>query len=140
MMMTKRTDEGSAAAELVIVTPIFLAWLAAFLTGGEVLLARQQVNEAARAAVEAASTAATAPAAVVDARATVASELDHSVPACGSPVVTTEVRDFVPGGFVTVLVSCTVSVPGIPLVSGGSTTTVSAEAAAPIELYRVVGP
>ncbi len=137
--MTRR-DGGSASAELVIVTPLFLAWLAAFLTGSEVLLARQQIGEAARTGVEAASSAPTPRAAVVDARATVDSELAHSVPSCGSPVVTVGVGDFVPGGFVTVLVSCTMNVPGVPLVTTSSATTVSARAVAPIEQYRVVGP
>jgi Flp pilus assembly protein TadG len=138
--MRRRHDEtGSAAAELVIVTPLFLAFLGAFVTGAQVLLARQAVADAARGAVEAAVSAPTAAGAAAAAGAVGHGDLGGAMAVCARGNVSTETYDFVPGGFVTVDASCSVALPGLVFVATPRDVVVSASAVAPIERYRVIG-
>jgi Flp pilus assembly protein TadG len=136
--MRARGDSGSVTAELVVVTPVFLAWLAAFLATGQVVLARQEVNGAVRGAVEAAVSQPSATLAAQAAAAVADSDLSGGIPRCAKPVVRTDTSHFVAGGSVSVTVSCSISIPGLPFASLPPTVTVSSTATAPIEPYRVV--
>jgi Flp pilus assembly protein TadG len=131
-------DGGSAAAELVLVTPLLLAILMLIVAAGRLVLARSQVDGAAAQAARAASLAADAadagPAADAAARAALA---DDTI-TCGQLTVTADTADFTPGGQVSVTISCTVSLSGLLLLRLPGSETFTATAAAPIDEFRVV--
>jgi Flp pilus assembly protein TadG len=132
-------DSGSAAVEIVLVTPLFLAWLAAFLAGAQVLLARQEVGDAARGALEAALASSTPGGAASAARLAASNALGSDLPRCATYQVTTATSDFVAGGFLSVRVQCSFTVPGVPLVLGPRTIFVAATASGEVEPFRVIG-
>jgi hypothetical protein len=97
------------------------------------------VVEAARAGAEAAAVEPDAQSARSGAAELAVAELFGQTRTCSGGAVGVDVSRFIPGGSVTVEVTCTVdlsdlSVPGVP-----GTTTVHASATAPVDPYRSVG-
>lgn len=136
----RETTRGSAAVELVVVTPLWLALLALFVVGGQLLLARQEVDDAARTAVEAATTAQSGAAAVSLARSEASRELTGDVLHCAHLNVSTDTANFRPGGTVNVTVSCSVKIPALLVPGLPTSVELSASQAAVIEPYRAVQP
>jgi Flp pilus assembly protein TadG len=114
---------------------VFILLTVAF---GRYQTTREEVVGAARAAAEAASITPSAEMASSAATAAAVPSLSGPNPTCLRVVVSTDTTDFVPGGEVTVTVSCTVNLSdlGAPGLPGKSTVTVSQ--VAPIDPYRVV--
>lgn len=131
-------QRGSLTVELVVLTPIIVLFVLTALAFGRFELAREQVIGAARAGAEAASvvpTAGAAQAAAVNAALPVVADEAH---ACTQLHVVAETENFVPGGSVSVTVSCQISyadllIPGVP-----GHTEVRAVVSAPIDPFRSV--
>jgi Flp pilus assembly protein TadG len=133
-----RSDAGSAAVELVVLTPVLFLLALMALAFGRVSEARQQVVEAARAGAEAAAVLPDAQIAQTGAAQLAVSDVVDQTHVCSGANVFVDVSHFAPGGSVTVDVACSVdlsdlSVPGVP-----GSTTVHASATAPIDPYRAV--
>ena len=133
-------DSGSAAAELVLVTPLLLIMLMLIVAAGRLVLARSQVDGAAAQAARAASLAAGAAAAGPAADAAAQAALAGDTITCGQLTVTADTADFAPGGEVSVTVSCTVSLSGLLLLRLPGSETLTATATAPIDEFRVIAP
>jgi len=138
--MIRRTDgeRGTMSLEMVIATPIFVAFLLLLVGIGRIVDAESQVDGAARDGARAASIArfrdgpdGASAAAEQAARASLG-----NVHWClhGGPTVTTDVQDWGSGGAVTVHVSCDVSLADVAWVGFGSVTKVGT-ATAPIDQY-----
>lgn len=133
-------DRGSAAAELVLVTPLLVIMMLLAVAAGRLVQARLQVDSAAQQAARAASLARDPAAAAADADATAAAALASENLTCGGLGVSTDTSDFRPGGQVSVQVSCTVSLAGLALLHIPGSRTLTARFTAPIDLYRGDGP
>lgn len=133
--MRARHDSGSAALELALLTPVLLVVLLFVVALGRVSSVRQTVDGAAGEAARAATLASSPQAAVGAARAQAEASLASGGVHCTATKVSVDVADFVPGGVVSVRVSCDVSlssaVPGLP-----GTTTLSATGASVVDRYR----
>ena len=133
-----RGEEGQAIAELVIVAPVLLLIIVLMIALGRVDSAQGDVESAARAAVQAAVVQSDPAAAQAQAAAAVTSTLAGAGLTCPSPQVTTDTQNFVPGGSVSVTVTCItsladVTVPGVP-----GSKTLSATSTAHIDPFRIV--
>ena len=131
-----RSEDGSAAAEMAIITTPLVLILLFIVTGGRYVTARAEVDAAARDGARAASIARTPDAAVAAARETAAGSLDSDGPACRSVDVTVDTATFVPGGTVTVEVRCTVSLSDVSLLRLPASRTITSRFVAPVDTYR----
>ncbi len=136
---TGRSEAGSAAAEIVILTPVLVLLALLFVIGGRLANALQEVGDAARTSVESTVIASTASSAQAQALAAADYELSHDGLHCAPYSLTADVADFVPGGVVSVQLRCGVGlvklgIPGLP-----GSVTLSSRGSAGIELYREVG-
>jgi Flp pilus assembly protein TadG len=130
-------DRGSAAAELVLVTPLLVALLSSFVLGGQLLLARQQLDDAARTAVEAAVDGRSPAAAVAEAKAAAHENLFVSK-ACTRAQLTVGTGRFRAGGDVSVAISCRVVLPPLPFLPLKRALVIASSSWAGIEPYRAV--
>jgi Flp pilus assembly protein TadG len=133
-------DGGSAAAELVLVTPLLIVVLMLIVAAGRLVDARLQVDSAARQAARAASIARDPAAAVAQADATARAALASEHITCSSLTVSPDTAAFRPGGQVTVQVTCTVSLAGLALLHIPGAQTLTARFTSPIDVYRGAGP
>ena len=136
--VSKRSEEGSMAAEAVILLPLVFLVMLFVVAFGRVEQARLQVANAARGAVEAAVLWPGANQATSAGEATGAYLLHSSNVTCENYSVDVYTGNYVAGGSVGVGVTCTaklsdIAFPGLP-----GSLTISQEASAPIELYRTV--
>jgi Flp pilus assembly protein TadG len=130
---------GSATAELVICTPVLVLISVLALALGRLVLDQSQVVDVARNAAEAASIWPTAGGAKGAAALTASYELVHDGLHCIAPDVSVDTTDLVPGGEVSVAITCvvqlsSVAVPGVP-----GFVTLHASAVAPVEQFREAG-
>jgi Flp pilus assembly protein TadG len=114
-----RVEKGSLSLELVVLCPVIVLFVILALSLGRFELAREQVVGAARAAAEAASVVPSAGQAEAAAQAAAAPVVGGQTHSCVQLSVTTDTSDFVPGGFVRVVVSCQIDyrdlvIPGVP--------------------------
>lgn len=137
-----RGDEGSVAAEVAIAIPVLVAML--LLVG--VLLARGvdarlRLDDAARQAARAASLTRDPAAATLAAQQATTAALTHAGVDCDAPSVAVDTTGFVPGGIVTVTVSCRLDLSyAAALLATGDQRTLTATASSPIDIYRAVTP
>lgn len=129
-------DRGQAAAELVLVTPFLLLLLLFAVAAGRLVQARLDVDSAAQQAARAASLARTPEAASAQAQQVAQDALTGQSVTCDPAAVTPDTADFVPGGEVTVHVTCTVHLSDLSLLHVPGAETVTATASAPIDVYR----
>jgi hypothetical protein len=120
-LRARRKDSGSAAAELVLITPLLIVILLFIVAAGRLVDARQQVDSAAMQAARAASLAS-----------------EHIT--CNPLAVSPDTTAFRPGGQVTVQVTCTVSLAGLALLHVPGSQTLTAQFTSPIDVYRGAGP
>ena len=118
--------------------PVLLLVIVLMISLGRIDSAQGDVESAARAGVQAAVVQDNPNDAQAQAVAAVASTLGTAGLTCPSPQVTTNTSNFIPGGSVSVTVTCVtsladVSVPGVP-----GTKTLSATSVAPIDPYRAI--
>jgi len=128
-------DGGSAAAELVLVTPLLVLLLLLAVMAGRLVNGQMEVESAAQQAARAASLARTPAAASAQAQAVAQAALAQSV-TCDPAVVIPGLGDFVPGGQVTVQVSCTVQLSGLSLLDVPGTQRLTFTATSPIDVYQ----
>jgi Flp pilus assembly protein TadG len=134
--MTGKAARGSAAVELVLVTPL-LAALLLFAAGlGRLASARGQVDGAARDAARAASLERSPAAAQAAGQHAARAALDAQDLACVRLAVTVDTSAFQPDGRVTATLSCTASLAGLALAGFPGQRTLTGTAVAPIEGWR----
>jgi len=133
-------DEGSAAAELVLITPLLIVILLLIVAAGRLVDARLQVDSAAMQAARAASLARDPAAAAAQADATARAALASEHITCDPAAVSPDTTAFRPGGQVTVQVTCTVSLAGLSLLHIGGAETLTSQFTSPIDVYRGTGP
>lgn len=131
-------DRGSAAAELVLVTPLLIVILLLIVTAGRLVDARLQVDSAAMQAARAASLARVPAAATAQADATARAALASEHITCSPFAVSADTSAFRPGGQVTVTVSCTVSLSGLALLRLPGSQTLTTTFSSPVDVFRGV--
>jgi Flp pilus assembly protein TadG len=133
-----RHETGSATVEAVVLVPVLMLFVLLAIAFGRYQSAREEVIGAARAGAEAAAIMPSAQSAKTAANEAALPALSGMTSPCHRVVVATDTSDFMPGGEVTVTVSCTVELSdiGAPGLPGQSTVTISQ--AAPIDPYRAV--
>lgn len=137
-----RGESGSVAAEVAIAVPV----LVAVLVFAGVLVyrgvdARLRLDDVAHEAARAASLTRTPAAAAMAARQTATTSLAAAGVDCSDPAVTVDTSDFVPGGVVTVTVSCRLDLSdAAALLAVGDSRTLSTTSSSPLDLYRSVTP
>jgi Flp pilus assembly protein TadG len=135
-----RGEQGSLTVELILLTPLIFALLA-FLVGlGRTADARGRLVGAVRDAARAASLATTPTAAQQVANDTALANLAGAGLACQDPHVTTDTTAFTPGGTVRVTVRCVLDLSALVVSGLPGRTTLTADAAAPLDTYRVLTP
>jgi Flp pilus assembly protein TadG len=133
-------DRGSAAAELVLITPLLMLLLLLIVAAGRLAGARLQVDSAAMQAARAASLARDPATAAADATATAQAALASEHITCSPLGVSPDTADFTPGGQVSVQVSCTVSLSGLSLLHLPGAETLTSQFTSPVDTWRGVGP
>jgi len=131
-------QSGSLTVELVILTPVVILFVLLALALGRFELAHEQVVSAAQAAAEAASVVPSADDVQSAALAVAQPVVANQVHSCTRLNVATDTGDFVPGGYVRVVVSCQIDfadllMPGMP-----GHAAVQAVVTAPIDPFRSV--
>jgi Flp pilus assembly protein TadG len=129
-------ERGSAAAELVLVTPFLFLLLLFAVAAGRLVQARLDVDSAAQQAARAASLARTPAAASAQAMSVAQAALAGQSVSCSPAVITPDTADFVPGGEVTVQVTCTVHLSDLILLHVPGTETITSTFTSPIDTYR----
>ena len=131
-----RREDGGAAIELVLVTPLLLLFTLVAVSFGRLADARLQVNDAASQAARAASIARDPGTAVAAAqRSAMASLAGHRL-TCQPVAVTVDTSAFHPGGAVTARISCTVALSDLAPLPLPGQETVQAAATSPIDVFR----
>jgi Flp pilus assembly protein TadG len=129
-------ERGSAAAELVLVTPFLFLLLLFAVAAGRLVQARLDVDSAAQQAARAASLARTPAAASAQATQVAQAALAGQSVSCDPAVITPDTGDFTPGGEVTVQVTCTVRLSDLSLLHIPGSETITSTFTAPIDTYR----
>jgi Flp pilus assembly protein TadG len=139
-LRARNPDGGSAAAELVLITPLLIVIMLLIVAAGRLVDARLQVDSAAMQAARAASLARDPGAAAAQAEATAQAALASEHVTCDPLAVSPDTSAFRPGGQVTVQVTCTVSLAGLALLHVPGSQTLTAQFTSPIDVYRGAGP
>jgi Flp pilus assembly protein TadG len=139
-LRARSRDNGSAAAELVLITPLLIVIMLLIVAAGRLVDARLQVDSAARQAARAASLARDPATAAAQAAATAQAALASEHITCDPLAVSPDTTAFRPGGQVTVQVTCTVSLAGLALLHVAGSQTLTARFTSPIDVYRGAGP
>lgn len=135
-----RSEAGSAAVELAVLTPVVVLLLLFLVAVGRLGQANQELGSAAADAARAASIA-TSPLGATDAATSAAAaDLAAAGLECAALQTTVGTGDFQPGGVVRVELRCSASLRGLSLLGVPGRTTISASAVAPVDKYRSTGP
>ncbi len=129
-----RRERGSMAVEVVILTPVLVAFILLVVAFGRYVTARGDVEAVARDAVRAASLERTAGQARAAANAAVAAGLGRG--GCSPAALT---GAFVAGGTITVEIECAVPLADLGLVGVPGSVTVTGSSSAPLDVYRRAG-
>jgi hypothetical protein len=123
-----------------VLTPLLVAIIGGFFFAGRLVLTRQDVDDAARTALQAAVTAPDAHTAQWLAGVTSFTVLapDHGV--CSHASVTTDTSAFFAGGNVFVSVTCVAQFSSIAFAGVPGSVTLRATRGAVLEPYREIGP
>jgi len=137
-MRLGRDDTGSFTVEAVLLVPVIFLFAVAAVSFGRIVVARQEVVGAARAAAQVAAIAPDAARARAGGREYALESLASGRVSCRDVRVRVDTADFLPGGRVVVTVSCqvialVVGIPGLP-----RSISVDEVGAAPIDPYRSV--
>jgi Flp pilus assembly protein TadG len=131
-----RGEEGGAAIELALVTPLLLLFVLMVVGFGRLADARLEVNDAASQAARAASIARDPGTAAAAARRTAMASLAGHRLTCQPVAITVDTSAFRPGGQVTARITCTVSLADLAPLPLPGEQTVQASATSPIDVYR----
>lgn len=133
-----RGEEGSATAELVILTPLLILLLLFVVALGRLAGARIEVDGAAAQAARAASIAGNPTQANAAAQQSASSALSSQHITCTHLSVSVDTTDFTPGGSVAVTVSCAVDLSTLTGLHLPMTETLSNRFVEPIDAYRSI--
>ena len=125
--------------EMVLVTPIFIAFLLFLAGAGRMVDAKSQVDGAARDAVRAASIARSAASAQDLAAETAAAGLRGNDWCSGGPSVRTDVSAWGPGGQVGVTITCDVDLGDLSFIGLPGSKRLQGHAIAPIDTFSFRG-
>jgi Flp pilus assembly protein TadG len=133
-------DGGTMSLELVLLTPLLVAFMMLMVGLGLVVEAQSQVDGAARDAARAASIGRTTADADTAAREAATATLNGRKQRCrGGPSTAVDFAEWRPGGQVTVTVSCDIDLAGLSLIHLAPSKTMTGTATAPIDTLRRVG-
>ncbi|WP_245679666.1 TadE/TadG family type IV pilus assembly protein [Actinomadura hibisca] len=138
-MTDERRDAGGMSLEMVLATPLFVAFLLLLAGAGRMVDAKSQMDGAARDAVRAASVARSAGGAEQMAQESAAATLKTSKWCSGGPAVATDTGDWGPGGSVQVTVTCDVDLSDLAFIGLPGTKRLQGKALAPIDTYTYRG-
>lgn len=127
---------GSAALELVLLTPVLLAMIDLAVLGGRLTDAQSQVDGAANAASRAASIDRSPGPAISAASTTAMTTLAQQHVTCLSPAVQVDTSAFHPGGWVAVTVSCSTSLNDLGWLPVPATKTLTSRSVSAIDVYE----
>ena len=133
-----RAQRGSAAVELVLVTPVLIALMLFVVAGGRLASARADVDAAARDSARAASISRSRTSAERDGKAAAQAVLNDR--SCQTPSVTIDTSDFQPGGTVVATVSCEVDLADLTGLGLPGHRTLSSRFVEPVDAFRGVTP
>ncbi|GAA4374858.1 TadE family protein [Actinomadura sp. NPDC048032] len=132
-------DGGSMSLEMVLVTPIFVAFLLFLAGAGRMVDAKSQVDGAARDAARAASIARSAGDAEGLASDTASAGLRGTSWCSGGPTVETDVSGWGPGGSVDVTITCDVDLGDLAFIGLPGSKRLQGHAIAPVDTYTFRG-
>jgi Flp pilus assembly protein TadG len=134
-------ERGTMSLEMVIVTPVFVAFLMLLAGVGRIVDAQSQVDSAARDAVRAASIARSEGSAEQLAQTSAAESLQGVGWCQGGPQVALDsgTTRWEPGGQVSVIVTCDVDLGDLTFIGLPGSKTMTAHATAPIDKYTYRG-
>lgn len=135
-----RRETGSAAVELVLLTPVLIVLMLFVVFVGRFASARADVDAAARDGARAASLARSPATAARDGREAVEATLAGEGVTCRTLSVAIHTGSFRPGGSVGATVSCAVDVSDLTSLGLPGTRTVSATFSEPVDLFRETAP
>lgn len=134
------TEDGSVATELVLVTPLLVILLLFVALGGRLVVARGDVDAAARDAARASSLARSAAAASNAAHTAAGAALGGDRGPCRDLSVTVDTSGYAAGGTVSVTVSCPVPLADLAILGIPGRQTLTGHATAVVDRYRGTGP
>ncbi|MFM9446951.1 TadE/TadG family type IV pilus assembly protein [Streptomyces acidiscabies] len=137
-MRRRSTDEGSAAVELVLVTPLLVMVLLTVVALGRLADARLVVVDAAHQAARAASLARTEERARADAQSAAEAALRAARSSCTRPRVTVDTGGLEPGTSTSATVSCTAELGDLTSTGMPGAVTVKDTAHSPVDRFRSV--
>ncbi|MDP9073353.1 MAG: pilus assembly protein [Actinomycetota bacterium] len=137
--MTVGHQRGSAAIELVLITPVLLLLVMFALAAGRYSLTRERVTEAARDAAREASTWSTPAAAIASGTQRGLDSLNASRVSCQAPQVVIDTSRLRPAGDVTADVTCTVALSDVLGLRLGGSKTFRARSVAAVDSFRSGG-
>ncbi len=131
----RRDERGGAAAEIVLITPILLLLLLFVALCGRYVVARGQVEGAARDSARAAALTRSDVDAQAAAQAAADADLASTGLPCDSISTSVDTSDFRPGGTVSVQLVCSVKTSDLGLLGVGPRT-MTASSVSVIDVYR----
>lgn len=129
----RRTDAGSMAVEIVLLTPVLLMFIYLIVAGGRYVAVQGEVEATARDAARAASFERSLGAAQAAAADITSSSLDREISCSG---LSWSGTNFVAGGQVRVTLDCSVSYSGLGLIGLPGSVSVDGSSTAPLDQYR----
>lgn len=136
MRSSSRSEAGSAAVELTLLTPLLLLFILLVVALGRIATARADVDGAARDAARAASIAREAAQAERAGRDAAAATLAERGVTCRHFDVAIDTAGFRPGGWVAAEVTCAVDLADLALLRLPGTRAVHARFVAPVDTLR----
>jgi Flp pilus assembly protein TadG len=133
-------NQGSAAVELVLVTPVLIALMLFVVAGGRLASSRADVDAATRDSARAASIARSATMAARDGRAAAEATLTSRGVSCRTLAVTVDTTQFRAGGTVAATVSCDVDLADLTGLGLPGRRTVTSRFVEPVDTFRGVTP
>lgn len=131
----KRNENGSAAIEMVVLTPVLLCVLLLVVAGGRLVTAHNDVNYAAKVGARAASTAHNRALAETTGRDAVESTLAEQNVSCSQLAVTIDASELWPGGQATATLDCNVDLSMTSLLGLPLTKSIRATFTEPVDVF-----
>ena len=129
-------DRGSMTTELVVLAPIVILLLLLIVGLGRFAHGKQLVEQAAAAAARAASLTNTPTQAQTRARQVAVGSLADAGVSCTAVSADVDVASFRPGGFVTVMITCTADLSDLAMSGLPGAATLTSTGRAPLETHR----
>ncbi|TQS42767.1 TadE/TadG family type IV pilus assembly protein [Cryptosporangium phraense] len=136
-LRSEDSDAGSISVELTLLTPLLVLLVLFVVAAGRLADAQARVDQATYSAARAASLSRDPAIAARAARSTATGALDRPA-ACASLNVDVDATAFVPGGTVTVQVTCVVSLADLTGLGLPGNRTLSSTSTSPLDRFRAV--